>query len=152
MNDGLMFTGFPAAGLALLERLPTFDKAEFEHHRDAWENELRLPAHHLAQAVGTRLVEEVSAGFVSQSQLHGLRLPHQSGHALRPDRTALQGPSPPALVGGSCEEGGAHSHGATGRHIGRLRNRGHLCVDRQIGELRWGNRKSPYAWWQRSTR
>ena len=60
MNDGLMFTGFPAAGLALLERLPTFDKSEFEHHRDAWENELRLPAHYLAQAVGTRLVEEVS--------------------------------------------------------------------------------------------
>ena len=23
---------------------------------------------------------------------------------------------------------------------------------RQSGELRWGNRKSPYAWWQRSTR
>ncbi|GAB3257866.1 DUF2461 family protein [Nocardioides dilutus] len=70
MNDGLMFTGFPSAGLALLERLPTFDKAEFEQHRDAWENELRLPAHQLAQAVGARLVEEVSAGFISQSQLH----------------------------------------------------------------------------------
>ena len=70
MNDGLMFPGFSEAGLALLERLPMFDKAEFEHHRDAWENDLRLPAHHLARAVGSRLVEEVSAGFITESQLH----------------------------------------------------------------------------------
>jgi len=61
----MTFAGFPPAGLMLLARLPTLDKAGFATEHQAWEQHLLQPARAFGEDLGALLADHVSPGLVA---------------------------------------------------------------------------------------
>ncbi|HEX4661124.1 MAG TPA: DUF2461 family protein [Streptosporangiaceae bacterium] len=64
-------TGFPAAGLALLARLPTLDKAGFAAEHTRWQDLVLQPSRRLVQNLGALLTEQISPGLITDDRVNG---------------------------------------------------------------------------------
>jgi uncharacterized protein (DUF2461 family) len=67
----MSFTGFSPAGLALLSRIPTLDKAGFTAEHAAWAQLLLQPSRRFVEDLGTRLAEQISPGLIADATVNG---------------------------------------------------------------------------------
>ncbi len=86
MADTDTFSGFPREGLEFLTTLGTKDKAWFDENRKTYEQSVVAPTKAFVQAVGERLVEEISLGFVAVPKTNGSISPINNDLRFSPDR------------------------------------------------------------------
>ncbi len=67
----MSFRGFPAEGLALLGRLPTFDKDSFKAHAAGYRRDLQSPLKGFVDALGPALCARISADIQFAPKTHG---------------------------------------------------------------------------------
>lgn len=65
------FDGFTPGGLALLDRLPAFDKEAFRAHGAEYKRELQAPLKGFVDALGPKLKRRVSPGIEFAPRTHG---------------------------------------------------------------------------------
>ena len=85
-----MFEGFSKEGLALLGRLPEFDKKAFDARRKDYKAELAQPLKAFVDALGPVLRAEVSPGIEFAARTHGSIGPINNDVRFNPDASTYK--------------------------------------------------------------
>ncbi|MEK9509436.1 DUF2461 family protein [Gemmatimonadota bacterium Y43] len=80
-----MFVGFPREGLALLARLPRFDKTEFDASRNAYRSGLQDPAKAFVTDLGAALLADLGAEVEAVPRTNGSIGPINNDLRFNPD-------------------------------------------------------------------